>query len=75
MKRVTESLREPGVQVLKAPLAQGYFSGVKSFHEPFVAGSLDSNSGDLTGILDPAGHHIVSTRRSGGYGSLWVTTV
>lgn len=75
MKSVREFLREPSVQALKAPLAQGYFSGVKSFHEQFVAANLDSNSGELTGIVGPVGHHIANTKRCGGCGSLWVTIV
>lgn len=33
LKRVRESLGEPGVQALKHLLVQGYFSGAKSFHE------------------------------------------
>lgn len=33
LKRVRESLGEPGVQALKGSLAQGDFSGVKSFHD------------------------------------------
>lgn len=43
----------------------GRFLGCQSFREQTVAGSLDSNTGNLTGILGTA-HHVVSAKRCGG---------